>query len=90
VTSEAAKPGDPAGPESLESAFGRFRDMLATDGYTLTWSVSADNRVEVRIEAGEEACADCLVPLPIMEGIMTNALAPTPYALERIILPADQ
>jgi hypothetical protein len=90
VTSEASKAADAAGQESLDSAFGRFRDMLASDGYTLTWSVTPGDRVVVRIEAGPEACADCLVPLPIMEGIMTNALAPTPYALERIILPADQ
>ncbi len=73
----------------LETAFGRFRDMLATDGYTLSWSVTGRDRVIVRIEAGPEACADCLVPLPVMEAIMSDAIAPTGYALDHIVLPAQ-
>jgi hypothetical protein len=80
-----------AGPESpgLETAFARFRDMLASDGYTLSWSVTGQDRVVVRIEAGPEACADCLVPLPVMEAIMSDALAPTGYALDHIVLPTQ-
>ena len=27
-------------------------------------------------------------PLPVMEAIMSDALAPTPYALDHIVLPA--
>jgi hypothetical protein len=74
---------------ALETAFARFRDMLASDGYTLGWSVTGQDRVIVRIEAGPEACADCLVPLPVMEAIMSDALAPTGYALDHIELPAQ-
>lgn len=73
----------------LETAFRRFKDMLESDGYSLTWSMTGDaaDRVVVQIDAGSDACADCLVPLPIMEAIMSDALAPTPYSLDHIVLP---
>jgi hypothetical protein len=29
------------------------------------------------------------VPRPLMEAIMSDALGPTPYALDRIVLPTD-
>jgi hypothetical protein len=83
--SDAASPGT---PQTLDHALQRFRDVLAADGYDLRWSVTAQDRVVVEIRAGPEACADCLVPLPVMEAIMSDALAPTPYALDHIVLPA--
>jgi hypothetical protein len=82
VTSDAA-----AG--TLDGALSKFRDMLASDGYDLSWSLTEQEKVVVQIEAGPDACADCLVPLPIMESIMSDALAPTPYSLDHIVLPAD-
>jgi hypothetical protein len=81
-------PGSPGPAADLDLAFQRFRDVLAADGYDLRWSVTAQDRVVVEIQAGPEACADCLVPLPVMEAIMSDALAPTPYALDHIVLPA--
>jgi len=74
---------------TLDEALGKFREMLASDGYDLSWSLTDQDKVVVQIEAGPEACEDCLVPLPIMEAIMSDALAPTPYALDHIVLPAD-
>jgi hypothetical protein len=93
MASDGAR-GVPAGEGAaeavaLESAFARFRDMLASDGYTLSWWVTGQDRVIVQIEAGPEACADCLVPLPVMQAIMSDALAPTGYALDHIVLPAQ-
>jgi len=41
------------------------------------------------VVAGEGACADCLVPRPLMEGILADALGPAGYALDRVVLPAD-
>jgi hypothetical protein len=73
----------------LDDALQRFRDMLASDGYTLSWSVTDQGRVVVQIAAGPDACADCLVPRPVMETIMSKALEPTPYALDHIVLPND-
>ena len=81
--------GQGGGLVTLDSALQRFRDVLAADGYTLEWSVDERDRVVVRILAGEDACADCLVPLPVMESIMSDALSATPYTLDRIVLPAS-
>jgi len=81
--------GQGGGPVALEGALQRFRDVLAADGYTLEWSVDERDRVVVRILAGEDACADCLVPLPVMESIMSDALSATPYTLDRIVLPTS-
>jgi hypothetical protein len=75
---------------AVDAALQGFRDMLAADGYRLNWSVTEAERVLIQIEAGPEACADCLVPLPIIEGIMTDALAPTSYTLDRVVLPAGE
>ncbi|MBO0772390.1 MAG: hypothetical protein J2P35_13110 [Actinobacteria bacterium] len=75
-------------PQLLEDALSKIRDTLAADGYQLGWSVEDGGRVVIRITAGEDACADCLVPLPVMEAIMSDALAPTPYTLGRIEPPA--
>jgi hypothetical protein len=74
---------------TVDDALQKFRDMLASDGYDLSWSVTDQDRVVVQIDAGPDACADCLVPLPIMESIMSDALAPTSYSLDHIVLPAD-
>jgi hypothetical protein len=85
MTSDAAA----SAPAGLDGALGKFRDMLASDGYDLSWSVTEKDTVVVQIEAGPDACADCLVPLPIMESIMADALERTPYSLDHIVLPAD-
>jgi hypothetical protein len=77
-------------PAAVDTALQGFRDMLAADGYRLNWSVTGPQRVLIQIEAGPEACADCLVPLPVIEGIMTDALAPTTYTLDRVVLPAGE
>ena len=74
---------------ALNGALQGFRDMLASDGYELRWSLSSPDRVVVQILAGPDACADCLAPRPLMEAIMSDALGPTPYALDRIVLPTD-
>lgn len=76
-------------PSTLDEALGKFREMLASDGYDLSFELTDRDKVVVQIEAGPDACADCLVPLPIMESIMSDALAPTRYTLDHIVLPAD-
>jgi hypothetical protein len=82
--------GETAGGAAvLDDALRGFRDMLAADGYLLRWSVTGPDRVLIQIEAGEGACADCLVPLPVIEGIMSDALGATPYTLDRVVLPAE-
>jgi len=86
----SAASSDPGGTAVLDSALQGFRDMLAADGYELNWSVTSQDRVQIQIVAGADACADCLVPLPVIKGIMSDALAPTPYTLDRVLLPASE
>ncbi|MDF2574632.1 MAG: hypothetical protein K0S05_1544 [Agromyces sp.] len=78
------------GRTAVDEALQQFRDMLASDGYLLSWSEAGDEKVVVEIAAGEDACADCLVPLPVMEAIMSKALEPTPYTLDHVILPEGE
>jgi hypothetical protein len=75
---------------ALDSALQKFRDVLTADGYDLQWSVTGQDRVVIQILAGADACADCLVPLPVMEAIMSDALEPTSYTLDHIVLPAKE
>jgi|EndMetStandDraft_3_1072993.scaffolds.fasta_scaffold03115_5 hypothetical protein len=72
---------------SVDDALASFREMMASDGYLLTWEPVTDDAVVVRIAATEGACEDCLVPLPVMTNIMAKALAPTDYALDHVELP---
>lgn len=78
------------GRTAVDEALQQFRVMLASDGYLLSWSEAGDEKVVVEIAAGEDACADCLVPLPVMEAIMSKALEPTPYTLDHVILPEGE
>lgn len=73
---------------TVDDALKQFRDMLASDGYLLSWSDAGDERIVVEIVAGEDACADCLVPISVMEVIMSTALEPTSYSLHHVVLPA--
>jgi hypothetical protein len=50
-----------------------LRSSLDADGYRLDVN-ETDGRVAVRISATPEACADCLVPEPLMRGIMSQTL----------------
>ncbi|GGH40920.1 hypothetical protein [Microbacterium album] len=72
---------------SVDEALKQFTDMMAADGYVLSWSPTDEDRIVVRIDATADACADCLVPQPVMEAIMASALEPTPYRLDHVVLP---
>ena len=72
---------------SVDTALQPSREMMSKDGYLLTWSKTEEDSVVVHIDAGPEACADCLVPLPVMEAIMSEALTATPYRLDHVVLP---
>ena len=76
------------GPQDLKDALQQLRDVLTGDGYDLDWALNARNEVAVKVIAGPDACADCLVPQPIMAAILSDALSVTPYKLESIELPA--
>jgi hypothetical protein len=50
-----------------------IRTSLEADGYILQVD-EGDGRVAVQISATPEACEDCLVPKPLMRGILGQAL----------------
>ncbi|HEX3965693.1 MAG TPA: hypothetical protein VHZ03_55130 [Trebonia sp.] len=77
------------GPQDLRDALQQLRDVLTGDGCDLDWSLSAGNQVAVKVIVGPDACADCVVPQPIMAAILTEALSDTPYKLESIELPSS-
>ena len=56
-----------------ESALSGLRSTLEADDYRMSVAESGAG-VEVTITAGPDACADCLVPKPIMRNILHAAL----------------
>jgi hypothetical protein len=73
---------------AIDGALQSLRDVLTADGYDLEWSLTDANRIVIRVVAGAEACAECLVPVQVMEAIMSDALSTTPYSLDHVELPA--
>lgn len=56
-----------------QTALAGLRSTLAADDYAMDVR-EAGAGIEVLISAGPEACAECLVPKPIMLGILQAAL----------------
>jgi hypothetical protein len=47
-----------------------IRAMLRPDGYDVEWRLEAPDAIALTIVAGPSACADCLVPKPVMMSIV--------------------
>ncbi len=58
------------GAEALDG----IRAALEADGYRIEVKEGTSGRVGVVISATPEACADCLVPPPVMRSILGEAL----------------
>lgn len=74
----------------LRTALAAPTQMLESDGFEATWEVDEGNGVHFTVLAGSAECQDCLVPKPVMEAIIGDALAGTPWALAEVTLPADE
>jgi hypothetical protein len=74
---------------AIDAALQGFRDMMRADGYLLGWEPAGPDAIVVKIEATPEACADCLVPPPVMQAIMSSALESTEVTVDRVVLPAS-
>jgi hypothetical protein len=46
------------------------------------------DQIGIRVVAGADACADCLVPPELMRSIVDDELSETPYRVGSITLPA--
>ncbi len=74
---------------AVDTALAGFREMLAADGFAVSWAESAADALVITIEATPDACADCLVPEKVMTGILGNALESTPYRLDHVVMPHE-
>lgn len=66
------------------------KQMLESDGFEATWEVDAANGVHFTVLPGSAECQDCLVPKPVMEAIIGDALDGSPWSLAEVTLPADR
>jgi hypothetical protein len=57
----------------LDDALAKMRRMLEADGYELL-SEPTDNGVSLTVQAGPNACEECLVPKEIFTSIAVDAL----------------
>jgi hypothetical protein len=67
-----------------------FREGLVADGYDLLVDGFAAGTAHLRIIAGPEACAECLVPKKLMTGMLEESLKDLPEVLKvEVTYPAD-
>ena len=57
----------------MDAAIAELETLFRPDGYDVV-GAEHDDAVELRVVAGAEACADCLVPKDIMRGIVSEIL----------------
>jgi hypothetical protein len=70
-----------------ESAVAGLRATLAADDYAMELQPVGAG-VQVQITAGPQACAECLVPKPIMRSILQGALGVPADAIV-LVYPGD-
>jgi len=63
-------------PDFITEALSSLKGMLEADGYGLDLSEEGAIRLVARIEAGPDACEDCLVPKDMMRRYFEEALRP--------------
>ena len=66
----------PSPPPFITKALASLGTMLDADGYSLSLSEEGAGTLVARIEAGPDACADCLVPKEMMRRYVEDALRP--------------
>jgi hypothetical protein len=59
--------------ETVAECLEPLSTALTTDGYQLIVDRLGEGPFLLRIEAGPEACEDCLIPRPLMEGFIQDA-----------------
>ena len=85
---ESGAGGVDEAPE-LDRALQGLRDLLGADGYRLDYAVQSGRELVVSVLAGPDACAECLAPRRLMEGILTDALGGTGYTVAGVEMPAE-
>ena len=70
-----------------EAQLEEFRKSLQADDYQMDVTEQQD-RVQVRIAAGPDACEECLVPKELMASMLAPMLGVDPDRVE-LVYPAD-
>ncbi len=60
---------------ALQEAIASVASMLSADGYALKVERADTEALVLNVEAGPEACAECLVPAAVLELYVRDALA---------------
>lgn len=76
---------------TVDEALRPLSQTLEADGYRLVTTITGPHAVRLDVEAGPEACADCLVPKEVFSGIAAQRLSGSgdhPWDIE-LRYPAD-
>lgn len=68
--------------EGWDESIVGFATALETDGYDLALERRSDGHIVGRVTAGPDACADCLVPKPVLASVIAQACAVDPGEVE--------
>ena|GEM_PF-602832 len=59
---------------AVAAALKPLQEALAADGYDLVVDGIRDGSISLRVLAGPNACADCLIPRPLFEQMVASVL----------------
>ncbi len=72
---------------SLDVALAEVQTLLERDGFTASWDLDEQGGLRFRVGATDTACIDCLVPKPVIEAILADALEGTGHHVAEVSLP---
>jgi hypothetical protein len=75
---------------AVSDALDPIRSSLLVDGYTIDVIAASSDRVQVVVDATEDACAECLAPAEVLKMIISGQLGGV-YEPDEVdlTLPAD-
>lgn len=73
--------------EAISGPVEEIRAMLGPDGYDVQWRLDEPDAIALTIVAGPEACADCLVPKPVMMSIVDGMFEGVGVRVSDIVYP---
>ena len=61
---------------AIRQALQGLAESCSADGYSMNVESVEAGRLRIVVEAGAEACAECLIPRELFEGMISNSLPP--------------
>ena len=75
--------------QQVQAQLEGFRESLVADGYDLTVDAITDGTAHLRITAGPDACADCLIPKRMMQPLIEGELDSFPGLKVDLTYPSE-